>query len=189
MEKAVQRAREWLIEGQTDHAWWEYLEEMWRDALDQIGFTDAKSASPLSGRRVTVHRSQRRWTWTPGRVRRQRDQGEQVHRAGPRQCQGPRPRRGLPALARSQIGQETSLVNRRFRRLLKVRDYLGLHGTAHQPSLLPRNTSSSAGSSGPRTSTPAGQALWRSSWSAAESLRKDLCKAIYPDSKRSTSIS
>lgn len=40
--RAVEKARQWLQEGATDHEWWEYCYEKWQDALDQIGFTDAK---------------------------------------------------------------------------------------------------------------------------------------------------
>ncbi len=43
-KRAVERAREWLVEGQTDHDWWEYLYDLWQKALDQIGFTNAEIA-------------------------------------------------------------------------------------------------------------------------------------------------
>lgn len=40
-EKAIEKARQWLMDGQTDHEWWEYTYETWKNALDQIGFCDA----------------------------------------------------------------------------------------------------------------------------------------------------
>src|SRR5258708_6719855 len=43
-EKAVHKAKDWLIEGQTDHDWWRYLHELWKKALDQIGFEHAEIA-------------------------------------------------------------------------------------------------------------------------------------------------
>ena len=41
-QKTVQRTRTWLIEGQTMHDWWEYVFDLWKKALDQIGFENAK---------------------------------------------------------------------------------------------------------------------------------------------------
>jgi hypothetical protein len=38
---AVEKARHWLQEGQTDHQWWDYVYEMWKQALEQVGFTNA----------------------------------------------------------------------------------------------------------------------------------------------------
>ncbi len=40
--KAVQRAREWLQDGATDYDWHEYMIELWKQALNQIGFEDAE---------------------------------------------------------------------------------------------------------------------------------------------------
>jgi hypothetical protein len=39
---AIDRARDWLREGQTDYNWWEYIYELWVAALDQIGFENAQ---------------------------------------------------------------------------------------------------------------------------------------------------
>ena len=36
-KKAVHKAKNWLIEGQTDHDWWRYFHESWKKALNQIG--------------------------------------------------------------------------------------------------------------------------------------------------------
>lgn len=38
---AVEKARAWLQEGQTDHSWWDYTYEMWKQALEQVGFIGA----------------------------------------------------------------------------------------------------------------------------------------------------
>jgi hypothetical protein len=43
-QKAVERARSWLQEANTDHDWCSYVLELWEQALDQIGFEDAKIA-------------------------------------------------------------------------------------------------------------------------------------------------
>lgn len=40
-QHAVEKARACLQEGATDHNWWEYIYEMWKQALEQVGFTDA----------------------------------------------------------------------------------------------------------------------------------------------------
>ncbi len=39
---AVEKAKAWLREGQTDGEWYEYVYDMWKQALAQIGFIDAK---------------------------------------------------------------------------------------------------------------------------------------------------
>jgi hypothetical protein len=41
-KNAVERTRNWLIEGQTMLDWWDYVFELWTKALDQIGFEDAE---------------------------------------------------------------------------------------------------------------------------------------------------
>ncbi len=38
---AVDRSRQWLIEGVGHFQWWDFTWETWKNALDQIGFTDA----------------------------------------------------------------------------------------------------------------------------------------------------
>ena len=43
-QKTVQRVRSWLTEGQTMYDWWEYIFELWKKALDQIGFENAAIA-------------------------------------------------------------------------------------------------------------------------------------------------
>jgi hypothetical protein len=43
-KRAVEKARAWLVEGQTDHDWWEYVYDLWKKALDQIGFENAEIA-------------------------------------------------------------------------------------------------------------------------------------------------
>ena len=43
-QKTVQRVRSWLTEGQTMDDWWEYIFELWKKALDQIGFENAAIA-------------------------------------------------------------------------------------------------------------------------------------------------
>lgn len=40
-KNAVDKAKEWLRDVNTRDEWWEYTYETWKDALDQIGFTDA----------------------------------------------------------------------------------------------------------------------------------------------------
>jgi hypothetical protein len=42
--KAIENAREWLRESATDHDWYEFTTDCWKEALAQIGFTDAKIA-------------------------------------------------------------------------------------------------------------------------------------------------
>jgi len=42
LDKACQKAREWLQESQTDHDWWDYTYDTWKSALAQIGFDDAE---------------------------------------------------------------------------------------------------------------------------------------------------
>ena len=39
--EAVERAAQWLREGQTDHDWYDYTYEMWKSALAQVGFDNA----------------------------------------------------------------------------------------------------------------------------------------------------
>lgn len=39
--KAVYKAKDWLRDANTQDEWWECTYETWKDALDQIGFTDA----------------------------------------------------------------------------------------------------------------------------------------------------
>lgn len=39
---AMEKAREWMNEGVQTYDWWDYTFEMWKQALDQIGFTDAE---------------------------------------------------------------------------------------------------------------------------------------------------
>lgn len=41
LKRAVETAREWLQEGQTNYDWWSNIYETWISALNQIGFTDA----------------------------------------------------------------------------------------------------------------------------------------------------
>src|ERR1051326_2894350 len=41
-EHALEKARSWLIEGQTDVEWWDGIYDMWKEALEQIGFEDAE---------------------------------------------------------------------------------------------------------------------------------------------------
>jgi len=40
--KAIEKARQWLIEGATDHGWHEYTIDMWKQALASIGIEDAE---------------------------------------------------------------------------------------------------------------------------------------------------
>lgn len=40
--KAIDKARQWLQDAITDGEWHEYILELWKSALDQIGFTDAE---------------------------------------------------------------------------------------------------------------------------------------------------
>ena len=40
-ERDVQKARDWLSEGATDHEWWDCLLDDWKQALEQIGFENA----------------------------------------------------------------------------------------------------------------------------------------------------
>lgn len=40
-KKAVDTAREWLREGAADYEWWDCTYDMWKQALEQIGFRDA----------------------------------------------------------------------------------------------------------------------------------------------------
>lgn len=182
LEKAVQRAREWLIEGQTDHAWWEYLEEMWRDALDQIGFTDAEIS--FSGF----------WSQGDGASFTASVDVERLVEFVASEIKANKSIEPVPDNAKvhghdedfrpwlvHKIGQETSLVNRRFRRLLKVRDYLDCtvrrisHHYSHE------NTCEFGGEFRAWDEYPRLQALVEEFLSAAESLRKDLCKAVYQD--------
>jgi hypothetical protein len=39
--RAVEKARQWLREGQTDHEWWDFVYDTWKEALSQIGFENA----------------------------------------------------------------------------------------------------------------------------------------------------
>lgn len=41
---AVERARNWLREGATDHDWYEHTQETWATALGQLGFMEAEIA-------------------------------------------------------------------------------------------------------------------------------------------------
>ncbi len=40
--QAVEKAKQWLRDGNTDGEWYEYAYQTWGEALEQIGFTDAK---------------------------------------------------------------------------------------------------------------------------------------------------
>jgi len=40
-ERDVDRARDWLREGATMHDWYEFTYNDWKEALEQVGFTDA----------------------------------------------------------------------------------------------------------------------------------------------------
>lgn len=39
--RAAEKARDWLGEANTDFEWWEYTYDLWKEALDQIGFENA----------------------------------------------------------------------------------------------------------------------------------------------------
>ena len=41
-QKAIDKARRWLRESATDHEWYEWTFDTWIEALEQIGFADAK---------------------------------------------------------------------------------------------------------------------------------------------------
>jgi len=40
--QAMERARHWLQEAQTDHEWYDAVYDIWKQALSQIGFIDAE---------------------------------------------------------------------------------------------------------------------------------------------------
>jgi len=40
--QAIERARQWLADGQTDHDWYGYEYDLWKTALAQIGFEHAE---------------------------------------------------------------------------------------------------------------------------------------------------
>jgi hypothetical protein len=42
--KAIDKAREWLRQAATDGEWYEFTTDTWKEAMAQIGFTDAKIA-------------------------------------------------------------------------------------------------------------------------------------------------
>ena len=41
-KRAVESAREWMIEGLSSYEWWDCTWEQWKEALSQIGFTGAE---------------------------------------------------------------------------------------------------------------------------------------------------
>lgn len=41
-DKAMEKVKDWLRGGQTNHDWWEYIYEWWVNALNQIGFENPK---------------------------------------------------------------------------------------------------------------------------------------------------
>ena len=41
-QSAVDKAKQWLSEGNTLDDWWEYVSEMWQQALAQAGFENAE---------------------------------------------------------------------------------------------------------------------------------------------------
>ena len=179
-KKALERVRDWLREGQADHQWWDYHYELWNDALDQIGFTDADIR--FSGF----------WSQDDGAsftasvdVERLIDFLATAIKA--KQRINPIPNQGKlhghdedfrPWIV-YKIGHKTSMVNPTFRRLLEVRDSLDCtvkrtgHRYAHE------NTCEFQGDFSAWDEYPRSQTIVEELFSAAESLRKDLCHAIY----------
>ncbi len=179
-KRAVEKAREWLTEGQTDHQWYDYLFELWRDALDQIGFTEAEIAfsgfwSQGDGASFTASVDMERLVEFFASDIKANQSIEPV--PGNTKVHG-HDEDFRPWLVH-KIGQRTSLVNSKFRRLLKVRDHLDCtvkrisHRYSHE------NTCQFDGEFRSWDEYPRLQAFVEEFFGAAEDLRKDLCRVIY----------
>jgi hypothetical protein len=168
-QRDVDRARDWLREGATDYDWWEFVYSDWTEALEQVGFTDAKinfsgfwsqgdGASFTSGLdieklltffTVPIEPSQAVLDGEPGGW--------------------------LPRVVK-ECGQT---INRRYEWLFLALDYLSGRVTRTSHHYSHENTCDASIDFDFRRMTPELNAVIDAFQEDVEALRKDLCKAIY----------
>lgn len=173
---AVQRAREWLAEGAVDvDFWYEHVIDLWTEALAQVGFPGAKIS--FDG---FYHQGQ-------GASFQSDDDGETLlgFLATPLEPSEtifalPGGKEDFRAWVVSKVGGVR--FDRRFARLLPIRDYLSIsmtHRYGYRSEVDASASRVSVGIDCGNHETPRLAALVERFQDAAEELRHDLCHAIF----------
>ena len=171
-EKAIDKARQWLRDANTDGEWYEWLFETWTDALAQIGFADAKIA--FSG--FWCQGDGASFTATIDIAKLADFLATEIE---PRDCIDGQPEDFRPWIVHKCDGKPT---NAKYRRLAGLGDYLDEHAverTSHHYSH--KYTCATRLSVCDYDRAGKIDGLLRQCREDAEKLRLDLCEAIYSD--------